>query len=204
MASRCKAYISALADSKAAISLRSQRSAKRPSRRSGRRISPLGVSLPKSNSMARGFSPTLTVDALTGNDSASAEKGVMQYERIELYAGVVDACGIARNHCAHSDRLRDHARHREACRLDEAHWSHRWDRYCADAGPLHPRRCLVGYVPMAADRSHRDWGLRHSVATAATADTKEGKVITLSVETDCRRIVKDRKSTRLNSSHLGI
>jgi hypothetical protein len=59
-ASRCEAFLSASAASKAATSPRSRRSAKRRSKRSGRLTLPFEESQPKSDSMAREAQPWWT------------------------------------------------------------------------------------------------------------------------------------------------
>lgn len=79
MNSRCKACRSVSVALKVATSPRSRPSARKLSKRSGRHISPQEGNPPKSNSMAREFSPIQSAAVLAENDNANSgeERGTM-------------------------------------------------------------------------------------------------------------------------------
>jgi len=83
-------------------------------------------------------------------------EGARHNERAELHAGVGGPFGISRNDRAHSDGLRAHAGHREACRCLPARCWHPGRRHAVTGAPGGHCKYLVGHFPMAATRPRRD------------------------------------------------
>lgn len=76
--------------------------------------------------------------------------------------------GATRNHRAHSDDLRAHAGHREACLYLEARWSHPERRHAVNGAPGGSCEPLVGHVTTATNPPSGCRDRRVAVAATAT------------------------------------